>query len=125
MNARQMHDRSLRVLLVDDNEPLRENLVECLEAVGHEVTQACDGVEALARLAQQRPDVVVLDLIMPRLDGRALAAAVRRDPLLHGLRLVLMTGHAASEIHTCPDVDAVLEKPFELDALLSAIRARA
>jgi CheY-like chemotaxis protein len=117
-----MSDKPLRVLLVDDNAALRENLAECLEAEGHQVVAARDGSDALGVLSRQaRPDVVVLDLVMPGLDGREVAAAVRRSPELHDLRLVLMTGHASDAVRACKDVDAVLEKPFGLGELLAAL----
>ncbi len=117
-----MNGHPLRVLIVDDDEALRENLVEFLEAEGHEVTHARDGASALERLAVGHlPDVVVLDLVMPRLDGRELAAAVRASPALRGMRLVLMTGAAIGEVRDLTDVDAVLEKPFELDELLAEV----
>jgi CheY-like chemotaxis protein len=118
-----MISRPLRVLLVDDNAALRENLAECLEAEGHQVLAACDGNDALGVLSRQaRPDVVVLDLIMPGLDGREVAAVVRRSPELRDLRLVLMTGHASDAVSACKDVDAVLEKPFGLAQLFAALQ---
>lgn len=121
-----MMGRPLKVLLVDDNAALRENLAECLEAEGHVVTAARDGNDALGLLTHQaRPDVVVLDLVMPGLDGREVAAAVRRSPTLRDLRVVLMTGHASDEVSACKDVDAVLEKPFGLAALLAALEGGA
>lgn len=122
MNGPQMSSRLLRVLLVDDNEPLRENLAECLESEGHEVLEAGDGMQALERLDRERsPDVVVLDLLMPGLDGRELAAAVRGRPELRNTRIVLITGASIGELDQLPDVDAVLEKPFGLGELLAEI----
>ncbi len=115
----------LRVVVVDDNQALRENLAECLEAEGHVVSMAADGHDALALLERaERPDVVVLDLIMPGLGGREVAATLRRRPDLRELRLVLMTGRATA---TCgwPEFDAVLEKPFGLGELLAAVAAGA
>ncbi len=116
---------SLRVVVVDDNQALRENLAECLEAEGHVVSQAADGPEALSLLSgAERPDVVVLDLVMPGLSGRDVAAALRRDPSLRDLRLVLMTGRETAT-GGWPEFDAILEKPFGLDKLLAAVRAQA
>ncbi len=112
----------LRVVVVDDNQALRENLAECLEAEGHVVSQAADGQDALALLARERPDVVVLDLIMPGLSGREVAATLRQTPGLRDLRLVLMTGREASS-GGWPEFDAVLEKPFGLDRLLAVVSA--
>ena len=122
MNASRMNGAPLRVLVVDDDEDLRENLAECLQAAGHEVTQAFDGADALELLALNgRPEVVVLDLVMPRLDGRAVAAAVRASPELRQARLVLMTGVAAWEVRDAAEFDAVHEKPFDLDQLLAEL----
>jgi CheY-like chemotaxis protein len=113
----------LHVVVVDDNEALRENLVECLEAEGHVVSQAADGNGALALLERAAPpDVVVLDLLMPGLGGREVAATLRRRPELCALRLVLMTGRETAA-GGWPEFDAVLEKPFGLPALLAALGA--
>lgn len=115
----------LRVVVVDDNQALRENLAECLEAEGHLVSQAADGQDALALLSQgERPDVVVLDLVMPGLGGREVAATLRGRPELRELRLVLMTGRELAP-GGCPEFDAVLEKPFGLGELLAAVGAQA
>ncbi len=111
----------LRVVVVDDNEALRENLAECLEAEGHLVSQARDGQDALDLLSRaERPDVVVLDLVMPRLGGREVAAALRGRPELRDLRLVLMTGRELAAAGW-PEFDAVLEKPFGLGELFAAL----
>lgn len=115
----------LRVVVVDDNQALRENLAECLEAEGHLVSQAADGQDALALLSHgERPDVVVLDLVMPGLGGREVAATLRGRPELRELRLVLMTGREVGP-GGWPEFDAVLEKPFGLGELLAAVGATA
>jgi CheY-like chemotaxis protein len=117
-----MDERPLRVLVVDDNEALRENLAECLEDVGFQVAEAPDGSVALARLtAGPAPDVVLMDLAMPGLDGRELARAIRSTPHLSGLRLILITGHAESDLQPPPLVDVVLRKPFGIRELLAAM----
>ncbi len=111
----------LRVLVADDNEALRENLAECLEEEGHVAWQARDGRDALGLLARrERPDVVVLDLVMPGLSGQEVAAAVRRDPGLRDLRLVLMTGREGNP-GAWPEFDVVLTKPFDLSTFLDAV----
>lgn len=115
----------LRVVVVDDNQALRENLAECLEAEGHSVAQAADGRDALELLAHsQRPDVVLLDLVMPGLGGREVAATVRGDPQLRGLKLILMTGREVAP-GGWSEFDGILEKPFGLGALLAAVGAAA
>jgi CheY-like chemotaxis protein len=112
-------------VVVDDNQALRENLAECLEAEGHVVSQASDGPDALDLLSRtERPDVVVLDLVMPGLGGREVAATLRRRPELRDLRLVLMTGRELGPT-AWPEFDAVLEKPFGLRELFAALGAGA
>lgn len=114
-----MHDRPCRVLVVDDDQALRENLAECLEDEGYAVDQARDGAEAMARLLRpDPPQVVVLDLMMPGVGGRELVAAIRNHPGLGELRLVVVTGRSAADLGALPGVDAVLEKPFGLGQLL-------
>lgn len=116
-----MSQLPLRVVVVDDNEALRENLVECLVAEGHQVEQARDGHDALDLLARTAPpDVVLLDLMMPGLGGREVAACLRGRPALRDLRLVLMTGRLPGGV-IWPEFDAVLEKPFALDQLLAVM----
>lgn len=117
-----MRDRPIRVLVVDDDQALRENLAECLEDEGYAVDQARDGAEAMARLLRpDPPQVVVLDLLMPGLGGRELVAAIRSHPGLGELRLVVVTGRSAAELGALPGVDAVLEKPFALGQLLGEV----
>jgi CheY-like chemotaxis protein len=110
-----------RILVVDDNAALRENLAECLEGEGYEVAVAHDGPAALARLAEGfLPGAVLLDLMMPGMDGREVAAAIRTDPRYNAVRLVLTTGLPSARARV--GVDAVLAKPFGVKELLEALR---
>jgi len=106
---------------VDDNDALVENLVECLEAEGFNVAVARDGPAALDRLAREPlPSVVLVDQMMPGMTGTELVSAIRADPRLAGLRLVLATGLALARGSVA--VDAVLTKPFGVADLLEAVR---
>jgi CheY-like chemotaxis protein len=121
-----MSDRPVKVLVVDDNTALRENLAECLEGEGYQVAGAPNGTAALERLsAEPVPDVVLMDLAMPGLDGRGLAEAIRASPRLSGLRLVLITGHGETDLAPRPPVDVVLHKPFGIRELLAAMQRSA
>jgi CheY-like chemotaxis protein len=111
----------LRILVVDDNDALRENLVECLAAEGHHVIEARSGQGALEQLAREPlPDVVVVDQMMPGMTGSELVSRIRSDPRLFGVRLVLATGLAPPR--DAVPVDAVLTKPFGVAALLEAVQ---
>jgi CheY-like chemotaxis protein len=111
-----------RILVVDDNAPLRENLAECLEGEGYEVSVAASGPAALARLAEgPLPGVVLLDLMMPGMSGRELAAEIRANPRYNAVRLILTTGYTSARERAGVVVDAVLTKPFGVKELLAAL----
>jgi CheY-like chemotaxis protein len=110
-----------RILVVDDNADLRENLVECLELEGYSVGAASDGARALALLAADPlPDLIIIDMMMPGMTGRELVARLRADPRLRALRLVLASGtpHDRAALR----VDAVLVKPFGVEQLTEVLR---
>jgi CheY-like chemotaxis protein len=80
------------VLIVDDVQESRQSLGRFLEAAGHEVRGVCDGREALAAVLAKLPDVVVLDLFMPEMDGPSFLEVVRSYLRLQSLPVVVLTG---------------------------------
>jgi two-component system, OmpR family, response regulator MprA len=114
----------MRVLVVDDDPAVRDSLRRSLAFNGYEVDVAADGEEALLRLGSQRPDAVVLDVMMPRLDGlatcRALRAAGDDVPVL-----MLTARDEVSDRVAGLDAgaDDYLPKPFALEELLARLRA--
>ncbi len=114
-----------RVLVVDDDEFIRRLIGINLELEGFEVHQAADGEEALRQASQVRPDVMVLDVMMPRLDGIEVARRLRADAATSNIRLVLVSARAqAVDVRRGEDsgVDAYITKPFEPDQLVSVVR---
>ena len=113
-----------RALVVDDDKAVRESLRRSLEFNGYDVALATDGAEALVALGQSHPDVVVMDVMMPRLDGiettRALRAAGNDVPVL-----VLTARDAVGDRVEGLDAgaDDYLTKPFDLQELLARLRA--
>jgi len=113
-----------RVLVVDDDKAVRESLRRSLEFNGYDVALAGDGAEALAAIAATAPDVVVMDVMMPRLDGleatRALRTAGNDLPIL-----VLTARDAVGDRVEGLDAgaDDYLTKPFALQELLARLRA--
>lgn len=101
-----------RVLVVEDDEALREGLVDLLGGSGYEVVSATQGEEALERLREFRPEVVLLDLVMPVMDGLSFLAEKNRRPALAGIPVVAMTAHGDGAGALERDVDALVSKPF-------------
>jgi signal transduction histidine kinase/integral membrane sensor domain MASE1/CheY-like chemotaxis protein len=86
-----------RVLIVEDYVDAREGLELLLAAMGHAVQVASDGAEGLAVLRRWRPDVAIIDIGLPGLDGYSVARAVRAEPELDGVRLVALTGYGGDD----------------------------
>jgi two-component system response regulator MprA len=114
----------MRILVVDDEPPVREALGRALRLEGYEVDLAGDGAEALERIASVPPDAVVLDVLMPTLDGLATARRLRsggdRTPVL-----MLTARESVSDRVAGLDAgaDDYLVKPFALEELLARLRA--
>lgn len=107
----------LMVLVVDDEPAVRRLLVEVLRDEGYQTLAAEDGARALEMAAKRRPDIVLSDVMMPRLDGLALAARFARwDP---PVPVILMSAVYATRLPGVPFV----AKPFDLDTVLSVLAA--
>ncbi|MFF5537016.1 response regulator [Streptomyces cinerochromogenes] len=113
-----------RVLVVDDNKVIRQLIRVNLELEGLEVVTAADGAECLDVVHQVRPDVVTLDVAMPRLDGLRTAARLRADPRTRHLPLAIISACTQYEVETGLDVgvDAFLAKPFEPAELVRLVK---
>ena len=118
-----------RILIAEDNAVNRELLRELLETHGHIVTEACNGEEALRLLDDSRPDILLLDLGMPVLDGYQTIRKIREKPSLAGLPVLAVTAYAMQgdkERILSSGFDGYMSKPIdpkllyqELDRLLS------
>jgi CheY-like chemotaxis protein len=113
------------VLVVDDNKVIRQLIRVNLELEGLEVVTAADGAECLDVVHQVRPDVVTLDVVMPRLDGLRTAARLRADPRTRDLPLAIISACTQYEVDTGLDVgvDAFLAKPFEPAELVRLVKS--
>lgn len=111
----------MRILVVDDNANARDTLRMILELEGHEVETAPTVVRALEILDFQRPDVALVDIGLPEVDGYELARRVRHAPGLDGVRLIALTGFDEPEDRRKAreaGFDAHLAKPMDVEALL-------
>ena len=113
-----------RILLVEDVKDLREAFTFSLEGRGFHVTQAADGMEALALAKANPPDVVVLDIGLPRLDGYYLAELWRRDTAMRHVPLIALSAYTEGDYEQralAAGCVAALRKPSSADEILRTI----
>ncbi len=112
------------ILVVDDDSQVRAAIRRALEELGYPVHEAGDGASAVALVKAERPGLVVLDYVMPGMDGAAVARAIAEvDP---NIPILFSTGHAALRAlrNAAGEEVPVLEKPFTLDELDELVRDR-
>jgi len=110
----------MKVLIAEDNPVNRELLRELLEGRGYGVDEACDGVEALEMLNRARPDILLLDLGMPKLDGYSVVQKIRKNPMLADLPVLAVTAYAMRgdrEKVLDSGFDGYLSKPIDAASL--------
>ncbi|OLT29573.1 histidine kinase [Actinomadura sp. CNU-125] len=113
------------MLVVDDDEVIRQLIAVNLQLEGFEVSTAVDGRDCLDKVGEVRPDVITLDVMMPRLDGWVTAIRLREDPATEHIRVAMITARAqehdvrrGNEI----GVDAYVTKPFDPNQLIQTVR---
>jgi two-component system, cell cycle sensor histidine kinase and response regulator CckA len=109
-----------RILLVEDEPDLRDQLAEALHSGGYDVVAVSDGRVALETARRERPDLILLDLILPVMDGWEFRAAQMREPALALIPVVVMSGSGSAAAQVV-DADLVLNKPLTLSAIARAI----
>lgn len=114
-----------RILVIDDEELVRVSIAAVLRRLGHLVTLAEDGVDALGKFGPERYDLVITDIVMPRMEGIETVRALRRlDP---GIRIIAISGSGGADqgfylkAATALGADAKLQKPFRAAELRRAV----
>jgi CheY-like chemotaxis protein len=116
----QAPSRSHRIVVVDDNRDSAESLARLLRLIGHEVRTAYNGEEGLETVRAYRPDLVLLDIGLPVLDGYEVAKRIRQEPELEGIVLVALTGYGGDEDRRqaqASGFNSHMVKPLDFDAL--------
>jgi CheY-like chemotaxis protein len=110
-----------RILVIDDDAGVRRFIVECLEMLGYQVSQAASGQEGLASLDSDTPDLLIVDYAMPGMNGVEVVQMAReRAPTLP---IILATGYADMEaVDKLIGLGGLLRKPFRIDDLQAAVR---
>jgi len=113
-----------RILIIEEELPMRTALQDCLEAEGYRALTAGDGESGLQRALAEKPDLILLDIMMPRLDGFAVCAELRR--LANPVPILMLTakGQVEDRVHGLDvGADDYLVKPFSTEELLARVRA--
>jgi CheY-like chemotaxis protein len=114
------------ILVVDDDPDVLASLTDALASEGYDVRGARDGIEALEAISEQRPDLIITDLLMPTMTGFELLAALHDSPELASIPTLIITAGRSPEAqrarHMASD-SVILPKPLDLDRLLRAISA--
>jgi CheY-like chemotaxis protein len=115
--------RKQDVLVVDDDAEIVSLVSEVLEEHGFSVRRASGGREALAKASEHPPDVAIVDLIMPEIDGEQVCAALRRDPKYAGTRVLVLSGAEDTRMVAAGcDADSAVTKPFTTELLVREVR---
>ena len=113
-----------RILVVDDDRLIRQMVRDLLEIADFSVGEAIDGADALAQAAAFRPDVILLDLMMPDMDGYAVCRSLKADPITQPIPIIVLTASANLDLNRqayAAGAAACLTKPFRREALLAVL----
>jgi two-component system, cell cycle response regulator DivK len=118
---------SKRILVVEDQPDARQIIRDMLASTDYEITEAENGEEALVAIAKQRPDLILMDIQLPVMDGYATTRQIRADPALRSIPIIAVTSYALSgeeQKARAAGCDDYVPKPFSPRELLAKIRQR-
>ncbi|MGF1571052.1 MAG: response regulator transcription factor [Nodosilinea sp.] len=113
------------VLVVEDSLPQRQMITELLQGIGLNVTVASDGIEALEHIQTQCPDVIVLDIVMPRMNGYELCRQIKADPMTQRVPVVMCSSKGEEFDRYWgmkQGADAYIAKPFQPAELVGTVK---
>ena len=116
-----------RILVVDDNEDNRQILIDLLSAAGYQIVEATNGLDAVALATSERPDLVLMDIQLPGIDGHEATRRIKAEPALARTPVIAVTSYALAgdDVKAAQaGCDDYVTKPFSPRALLAKVRAR-
>lgn len=113
-----------KILIVDDDKTIVQLLQAILVQDGHTVSVAHDGKEGLAVARQEKPELIILDVMMPEMDGFTVSGILFQDPVLRCTPVLILTakGNARQILELLPNVRLYMDKPFDPDVLRANVR---
>ncbi len=117
---------AVKVMVIDDSQTIRRTAEALLVKEGYTVVTAADGFEALAKVADQDPDLIFIDIMMPRLDGYQACALIKRNPRYAATPVIMLSSKDGLFDRARGRIvgsDEYLTKPFTKDELLGAVKA--
>ena len=124
--ANEVDLQGVKVMVIDDSKTIRRTAETLLKKAGCEVVTATDGFEALSKITDQNPDVIFIDIMMPRLDGYQTCALIKNNHIYKNTPVILLTSKDGLFDRARGRIvgsDQYLTKPFTKDELLGAISA--
>ena len=117
--------KTVRVLVVDDDPSIRRMIMAALRRDGYSFSEAANGKEALEVMKVERPDIVILDLMMPMVSGWDVLRERSTDPDLLSIPVIVVSANRSAELASAMDkgICAFLPKPFDITALSSLVRS--
>ena len=112
-----------KILVVDDEAPIRQVLRQSLENAGHQVFEAEDGLEGLRLAREHRPNLIILDVMMPRLNGFDVAASLKNDPEFMSIPILMLTVLDDAQRAYGMGVDRYISKPFEPQQIVHEVKS--
>jgi DNA-binding response OmpR family regulator len=118
---------SKKILVVDDEKDIVEIISIFFEREGYEVVGAQDGIEALEKIAAEKPALIIMDIMMPKLDGHSVNIKLKENPETKDIPVIIITGkgHLREIVMAKNDVTVAdyLEKPFQMKELLEKVKS--
>jgi len=119
------HTVSRRILVVEDNQDSRELVVKVLKNKGYEMIEAADGEDALAKAASAKPNLILMDISIPKLDGFEVTKRLKGDPAFRDIPVVALTAHAMKgdrEKFIAAGFEGYISKPISIHDLPNQVR---
>jgi two-component system cell cycle response regulator DivK len=121
MDNKEIHkDSSQKILVVEDNQDNRELVVKVLKINGYHVIEAVDGQEAIEKTRAENPDLILMDLFIPKIDGYEVTRRLKRDIDLKSIPIIALTAHAMKgdmEVALAAGCDGYIPKPIDVREL--------